>query len=84
MLQPGGQQGMVRREQFRTFLRDLKRLRTWLKKCKVTEVAMDSTGQYWRPWWNVREGEIPRLILLNPVNGFFALYTRSPRLRIAS
>ena len=29
--------------------RDLKELRTWLKHCKVTEIAMESTGQYLRP-----------------------------------
>jgi transposase len=59
---------MVKREKFGTFLRDLKRLRVWLKKCKVTEVAMESTGQYWRPVWNVLEGEIAHLVLLNPAH----------------
>jgi transposase len=59
---------MVRRETFRTFLRDLKRLRVWLQNCKVTEVAMESTGQYWRPLWNVLEGHIANLILLNPAH----------------
>ncbi len=56
----------MKREKFRTFLRDLKRLRAWLKNCQVTEVAMESTGQYWRPLWNVLEGQIPHLVLLNP------------------
>jgi transposase len=41
-------------------------MRGWLKKCEVTEIAMESTGQYWRPLWNVLEGEFPRLILVNP------------------
>lgn len=68
VLPPEGQQGTVKHEKFRTFLRDLKRLRAWLKLCKVTEVAMESTGQYWRPLWNVLEGEIPRLVLLNPAH----------------
>lgn len=68
VLPPEGQQGMVRRETFRTFLRDLKRLRVWLQNCKVTEVAMESTGQYWRPLWNVLEGHIANLILLNPAH----------------
>ena len=68
VLPPEGQQGTVRRETFRTFLRDLKRLRTWLKNCKVTEVAMESTGQYWRPLWNVLEGHIASLVLLNPAH----------------
>ncbi len=68
VLPPEGQQGEVKREKFRTFLRDLKRLREWLRKCRVTEVAMESTGQYWRPVWNVLEGVIPHLVLLNPAH----------------
>jgi transposase len=68
VLPPEGQQGMVKREKFRTFLRDLKRLRAWLKSCQVTEVAMESTGQYWRPVWNVLEDHIPNLVLLNPAH----------------
>jgi transposase len=32
----------------------------------VTEIAMESTGQYWRPLWNWMEGEFDRLILVNP------------------
>lgn len=51
---------------FRTFSRDLRALRGWLKNCGVTEVVMESTGQYWRPVWNVLEGEVPKLILVNP------------------
>src|SRR5205807_1339156 len=31
-----------------------------------SEVVMESTGQYWRAVWNVLEGEIPRLVLVNP------------------
>jgi transposase len=56
----------VRRRNFPTFSRDLKQLRTWLKNCKVTEVAMESTGQYWRAVWNVLEGHFEKLILVNP------------------
>ena len=39
----------VKRRNFPTFTRDLKQLRTWLKKSGVTDIAMESTGQYWRP-----------------------------------
>jgi transposase len=56
----------VRKRNFPTFTRDLKQLRTWLKKCKVTEIAMESTGQYWRAIWNVLEGHFEKLILVNP------------------
>ena len=68
VLPPEGQQGEVKREKFRTFLRDLKRLRAWLLRCRVTDVAMESTGQYWRPVWNVLEGHIANLVLLNPAH----------------
>jgi transposase len=56
----------VRKRTFRTFTRDLKQLRTWLKNCKVTEIAMESTGQYWRPVWNILEEHFEKLILVNP------------------
>ena len=56
----------IRRRKFRTFTRDLKQLRAWLKNCQVTDVAMESTGQYWRSLWNILEGEFAQLILVNP------------------
>ena len=51
---------------FPTYSRDLRQLRGWLKNCKVTEIAMESTGQYWRPVWNILEGHFEKLILVNP------------------
>ena len=56
----------VKKRKFRTFTSDLKQLRAWLKHCQVTEIAMESTGQYWRPLWNLLEGEFEKLILVNP------------------
>jgi transposase len=56
----------VKRRKFRTYTRDLKQMRAWLKNCKVTEIAMESTGQYWRPLWNLLEGEFSKLLLVNP------------------
>ena len=32
----------------------------------ITEIAMESTGVYWRPVWNVLEGHGFELILANP------------------
>jgi transposase len=52
--------------EFGTFTRDLRSLREWLKSCQVTELVMEATGQYWRPVWNMLEGEIPGLMLVNP------------------
>lgn len=67
VLPPVGQaQPGVKKRKFRTFTRDLKQMRSWLKNCKVTEIAMESTGQYWRPLWNLLEGEFSQLILVNP------------------
>ena len=67
VLAPSGQRQMeVKRRKFRTYTRDLKQMRTWLKNCQVTEIAMESTGQYWRPLWNLLEGEFSKLLLVNP------------------
>ena len=67
VLAPVGQsQIAAKKRKFRTFTRDLKQLRAWLKNCRVTDIAMESTGQYWRPLWNVLEGEFSRLLLVNP------------------
>jgi len=67
VLPPVGQaRAEIRRRKFRTYTRDLKQLRTWLKNCQVTDIAMESTGQYWRPLWNLLEGEFEKLILINP------------------
>ncbi len=62
----GERQTEVKRRKFRSYTRDLKQLRAWLKNCQVTEIAMESTGQYWRPLWNLLEGEFAKLILVNP------------------
>ncbi len=58
----------VKEEKFRTFTRDLKRLRAWLLKCRVTEIVMESTGQYWRPVWNILEEAFPGMVLVNPLH----------------
>lgn len=67
VLAPVGSHGIgAKHERFRTFTRDLKRLRNWLLNCKVTDIVMESTGQYWRPVWNILEGAFARLLLMNP------------------
>lgn len=47
--------GKNRREKrsFGTFTHDLLRLADWLQECGVTHVAMESTGVYWKPVWNI-------------------------------
>jgi len=41
---------------FGTFTQDLLRLRKWLRQHGVRHVAMESTGVYWIPVWNMLEG----------------------------
>jgi transposase len=36
-------------KRFDAFTEDLQALAAWLKQCRVTTVAMESTGVYWRP-----------------------------------
>jgi len=38
---------------FGTFTRDLAAIAQWLKECRVTSVAMESTGVYWIPLFEV-------------------------------
>ena len=64
----GDSKGKPHEREFRTFSRDLRSLRGWLKNLQVTEVVMESTGQYWRPLWNILEGDVPRLVLVNPAH----------------
>lgn len=47
---------------FSTMLQDLYRLRDWLKAKQCQAVAMESTGVYWKPIWNVLEGELELLL----------------------
>ena len=42
---------------FGTFTRELLELGDWLRACGVTHVAMESTGVYWKPVWNLLEGQ---------------------------
>ena len=63
MLTPVGSRSIpLKEEKFRTFTRDLKRVRGWLLNCRVTEIVMESTGQYWRPVWNILEEAFPNLM----------------------
>jgi len=41
------------KKRFGTFTHDLLQLADWLQECGVTHVAMESTGVYWKPVWNI-------------------------------
>ncbi len=49
---------------FSTMTSDLEELTTWLKKYEVTTIGMESTGIYWKPIFNVMEGEF-QIVLAN-------------------
>src|SRR6202035_98567 len=42
---------------FETFTEDLERMAEWLLRCGVTTVAMESTGVYWIPLYDVLEAK---------------------------
>jgi transposase len=50
---------------FKTFTADLLDLATWLKDKGVRQVAMESTGVYWKPIYNLLEAEDMVLTLAN-------------------
>jgi transposase len=66
VLPPEGEEGKPLKKVYGTFRDDLGRMRGWLKLLKVTEIATESTGVYWRPVWNVLDGHGFDLILANP------------------
>ena len=49
---------------FGAFTHELHRLADWLVERGVTTVAMESTGVYWKPIWNILEGHM-ELLLVN-------------------
>jgi transposase len=50
---------------FGTMTPDLEQLRQWLAACGVTHVAMESTGVYWKPIFNVLEEGGLTVVLAN-------------------
>jgi transposase len=50
---------------FSTMTSDLEVLKLWLKKYAVTTIAMESTGVYWKPIFNIMEDEFD-VVLANP------------------
>ena len=50
---------------FATFTDDLLALRDWLKQCRVSTVAMESTGVYWIPLFQILESSGIEVCLVN-------------------
>ncbi len=51
---------------FGTMTADLLALEEWLTRLGVTHVAIESTGIYWRPVFNILEDEARTILLVNP------------------
>lgn len=61
--QGAGAQKEIRR--FGTYTADLEELAQWLQRHQVQQIAMESTGTYWRPVWNILERRGLPLLLAN-------------------
>jgi transposase len=63
---PGeGKERVRERQTFGTMTADLLALVDWLHEWEITHVAMESTGEYWKPVYNLLEGEFT-VLLVNP------------------
>jgi transposase len=51
---------------FETYTCDLYKIRDWLKKCRITTVAMEATGIYWIPLYEILDESGFQVILVNP------------------
>ena len=60
-------QKTVNKRTFGTMTGDLLELSDWLYSLSVTHIAMESTGEYWRPVYNILEGayEQSNLLVVN-------------------
>jgi transposase len=60
-----GPEGQPKKEMrtFDTMTGDLQALAAWLKELGVTHVAMESTGVYWKPVFNLLEGQFEILVV---------------------
>lgn len=48
---------------FSAYTRALSELRDWLKSLKITHIAMESTGIYWKPVFNILEDDFEILLV---------------------
>ena len=66
--QDGQGQQRVEEATFGTYTSALRRLAEWLAERGVGDVALEATGPYWRPVWNILESCGLRLTLANPAH----------------
>jgi transposase len=48
---------LVEKRRFGTMTEDLRGMRAWLKSQGVERIAMEATGVYWKPVWNILEAD---------------------------
>jgi transposase len=58
-----GRQRRQELAEFPTTVRGLLALRDWLQAHRVTHVAMEATGVYWKPVWAILEDEFDCLLV---------------------
>jgi transposase len=56
----------ARVRRFGTFTADLQAIARWLRQCGVTTVAMESTGVYWIPAYDLLQSEGFEVLLVDP------------------
>jgi transposase len=64
---PEGREAKKDIRSFGTMTADLLALADWLAGHEVTHVALESTGSFWKPVWNILEADF-ELILVNPLH----------------
>jgi transposase len=52
-------------KKFGCFTQDIKAMAQWLRECAITSIAMESTGVYWIPVFQILESEGFEVILVN-------------------
>jgi len=65
LIYSGTPEPKIRKREFATHKKALGNLRLWLFAQQVKQVAMESTGVYWKPVWQALEGNF-ELLLANP------------------
>ena len=60
LLRPGSEKQL---RQYGTTTAELQAMSEWLKQSGCTHVAMESTGVYWKPVYNILEGSFELLVV---------------------
>ena len=58
-------QGIIKEtRKYKTFTESIEELKAWLKEKGITHIAIESTGVYWKPFYNILEEDF-EIILVN-------------------